>query len=117
MPSSKASLSPAALGQAGSAVDDFADSTVVGYPTYIPNRSCLLVEAQEILEKEAEMLEEVVSIAKTAGPGERWVVEQSAVVLAAVARHLRRIGSECRTPIARELYDFDRAPYPRRGNR
>jgi hypothetical protein len=46
------------------------------------------------------MLEEVVSIAKTAGPGERWVVEQSAVVLAAIARYLRRIGSECMAPLA-----------------
>lgn len=63
------------------------------------------------------MLEEVASIANSADLGERWVVEQSAVVLAAIARYLQRIGSECRTPIARELYDFDRVPYPGGGSR
>jgi hypothetical protein len=46
------------------------------------------------------MLEEVATIVCTADFGERWVVEQSAVVLAAIARYLRRIGSECMAPLA-----------------
>lgn len=48
------------------------------------------------------MLEEVASIANSADLGARWVVEQSAAVLAAIARYLQRIGDEhCREWLAR----------------